>query len=96
LYAAAGGNERVGAGAPQIIFTVVSSVTGSIGSQKNKKFSLDASRWHLAPAADAETLVDQLPIVWDSWPTKSWDLLGRLAVPLSAKFVESAQLVRPL
>jgi hypothetical protein len=31
--------ERVGAGAPQIVFTMVSSVTGSIGSQKQKKIN---------------------------------------------------------
>jgi hypothetical protein len=29
--------ERVSAGAPQIVFTMVSSVTGSIGSQKYER-----------------------------------------------------------
>jgi hypothetical protein len=44
MFAAAHGIERVGVGAPQIIFTTVSGVTRSIGSQKAKKFPLFASR----------------------------------------------------
>jgi hypothetical protein len=37
MFAAAHGIERVGAGAPQIIFTMVSGTMGSIGSQKTEK-----------------------------------------------------------
>jgi len=39
MYAAPHGIERVGAGAPQVIFTRVSGVMGSIGSKKTQIIS---------------------------------------------------------
>jgi hypothetical protein len=44
MFAAAHGIERVGSGKPHIIFTMVSGVTASIGSQKTQNFSLDPAQ----------------------------------------------------